>query len=240
MKTKLLLVVSLLITLPSFIKAQLPAYPAKSREAVVKFMDDLSARQASLNEQINKFSKENDAVGEQIDPSKMTAAYGMTQDVNALMERQKRSMDNQAKNQQITQKTLGYDAQYRVISDSLTVELNAFSLVYTDYVNHCIGIENSSCAGYESKKNQLGDEILTRYFFGNSAKFMGWLNAFIGDIPTQSKDVMIGLMSIQEETLGVTFPHKTDLAALEEQKAIIDAILNVFGEIDLKLFPGFN
>ncbi len=240
MKANLLLVVALLIALPSFVHAQLPAYPAKSKEAVVKFMDDLRAQSEILNEQINKFSKENDAVGEQIDPSKYTAAYGMNQDVNALMERQKRNMEYQEMNQQIMKKTLEYDARYRVIADSLAIEMNAFSVAYTEYVNHCIGIENSSCPGYENKKNQLGDEILTRYFFGNGAKFMGWLNAFIGDIPTQSKDVMIGLMTIQEETLGVTFPHKADLASLEEQKAIIDAILNVFGEIDLKLFPGFN
>lgn len=240
MKTNLLLIVALLVATPSFVKAQLPAYPAKSKEAVVKFMDDLRAQQSILDDQINKFSKENDAVGEQVDPSKFTAAYGMNQDVNALMERQQRNMEFQEMNQQIMQKTLEYDAMYRAIADSLAVDMNAFSVVYTDYVNHCIGIENSSCAGYESKKNQLGDEILIRYFFGNSAKFMGWLNAFIANIPTQSKDVMIGLMSIQEETLGVTFPHKADLASLEEQKAIIDAILNVFGEIDMKLFPGFN
>ena len=240
MKTNLLFVFSFLIALPSIVSAQLPAYPGKSKEAVIKFMDDLRAQQSILDDQINKFSMENDAVGEQVDPSKFTAAYGMNQDVNALMERQKRNMEYQEMNQQIMKKTLEYDARYRVIADSLAIEMNAFSVAYTEYVNHCIGIENSSCPGYENKKNQLGDEILTRYFFGNGAKFMGWLNAFIGDIPTQSKDVMIGLMTIQEETLGVTFPHKADLASLEEQKAIIDAILNVFGEIDLKLFPGFN
>lgn len=240
MKANLLLVVAFLIAVPSFVQAQLPAYPAKSREAVVKFMDDLRVQQESLSNQISEFSKENDKVGEDIDPSKITASYGMTQDVNALMERQQRVMDNQARNQELTKKALEFDASYQAILDSLNMDMEAFTPVYTDYVNHCIGIENNSCSGYENKKNQMGDDILTKYFFGNSAKFPGWLSAFIATIPTQSKEVMIELMSIQEESLGVTFPHKADLATLMEQKAIIDAILKVYGEIDMKLFPGFN
>jgi len=240
MKTNFLFVVAFMIALPAFVQAQLPAYPTKSKDAVVKFLDDLRSLQVKLDGQINQWNKENDAVGEQIDPSKFTAAYGMNQDVNALMDRQKRSMENQQKNQVLMQKALEYDARYQSINDSLTNAMEAFSVMYTEYVNHCIGIENSSCSGYESKKNQKGDEILNVFFFSNKAKFTGWLNAYIGEIPTQTKEVMVEMMSIQEETLGVTFPHKTDLAAMMEQKAIIDAMMNVFGEIDLKLFPGIN
>ena len=240
MKTNFLLVVAFMIALPTFVQAQLPAYPAKSKGAVIKFRDDLRAQQDKLEEQLAPMREENNAVGEKIDPSKFTAAYGMNQDVEALMDRQKRTMENSERQQLLMKRTVEFDAQYRAISDSLNAAMDEFSPIYTDYVNHCIGIENSSCPGYENKKNQKGDEILNTFFFGNSAKFMGWLNAFLSEIPAKSKDLMISTMSIQEETLGVTFPHKTDLAALEEQKAIIDAILNVFGEIDMKLFPGFN
>ncbi|HPB02010.1 MAG TPA: hypothetical protein PLZ67_03575 [Bacteroidales bacterium] len=240
MKTNLILVVVFMIALPGFVLGQLPSFPAKSKVAVVKFLDDLSAQQLSLNEQISKFNKENDAVGEQIDPSKMTAAYGMTQDVNALMERQQRSLDNQEMNEKLAQRTMEYESQWKKLVDSLSAEMAVFNVLYTEWADNCLGIPSSNCNACEAKKNQKGDEILMRYFFGSNAILIGWLNTYVGDVPVHSKQVMIEAMSIQEETLGFKFPHSADLAALEEQKAIIDAILKVFEEIDLKLFPGAN
>lgn len=240
MKTNLFLVVVFLIIAPSVVFGQIPAFPEKSREAVMHFIDEMSARQSALYDQINAFNKENDAVGEQIDPSKMTAAYGMTQDVNALMERQQRSLDNQEMNEKLAQRTMEYESQWKKLVDSLSAEMAVFNVLYTEWADNCLGIPSSNCDACEAKKNQKGDEILMRYFFGSNAKLIGWLNAYVGDVPVHSKQVMIEAMSIQEETLGFKFPHSADLAALEEQKAIIDAILKVFEEIDLKLFPGAN
>lgn len=224
---------------PVFFQAQNTNFPEKSKDAVKNFLEKLRLQEKELSDKIDIMKKENEVASQQIDPSKYLAKV-MDQDPNAIMERQQKILENQQKSTLLTQKSLDFDTQYQFISDSLSEKMNSFSKVYTDYVEHCIGIENKSCSGYETKKNQMGDEILMKYFFSKNARFVLWLNKYLEEIPSTSKDVFIATMSYQEESLGIKFPHVTDLAELMKQKATVDAILNVIGKIDLKLFPGIN
>ena len=230
---------TLIFLFPNFFLAQNTNLPEKSKEAVKNFLEKIRLQEKELSDKIEIMKKENENASQQIDPSKYLAKV-MNQDPNAIMERQQKIIENQQKETILTQKSLDLDTQFRSISDSLSEKMNSFSKAYTDYVNHCIGIENKSCPGYENKKNQMGDEILMKYFFGKNAKFVLWLNEYLEEIPSRSKEVFIATMSYQEESLGIKFPHVNDLAELMKQKATVDAILNVFGEMDLKLFPGIN
>jgi len=237
MKTILLSVVALLFAVFSFGQTALPAYPSKSAESVTKFLEELNAISDNLAVEIDKCNKANDAIGEKIDPSKMTAAYGMGQDVNALMERQKRTMANVELYNRIQALGDKYSKMKKEILDRYEQDYAPFNEARINLINHCIGEvgSNNNCDQLVADKNSKGDVILTKYYFGNGAELVGWLNAFISEVPPLSKQYMIEAMSLQEENIGVQFPHKADLATMMEQKAIVDAMIDVFG-LDMKLF----
>jgi len=239
MKAIALFVASLLFAGLASAQVSLPAYPSKSAESVSKFIEDLTVIQNSLEEQIEKCKNDNEAMSENIDPSKFTAAYGMNQDVNALMERQKRTMANIELNDRIQALGLKYNKMKEEIEARYEVDYVPFSEARINLINHCVGEVgvNNNCDQLAADKNAKGDIVLTKYYFGNGAELVGWLNAYISELPPLSKQYFIESMSLQEENLGIQFPHKTDLASLMEQKAIVDAMIDVFN-IDTKLFPG--
>jgi len=244
MKKLSLLFVFIAITLHSIeqnsIFLEFPPFPATiSQEEIQSFIEKLDVLKESYQSRIKQMEDENEVAAQKIDAAKVAAAWSGQMSMAEIQNMQKANEDI-LNNQQIYTSTI---TALSTEKDSLLMLLNTDSDSHKnlrdEYMNKCGGESSGSeaeCSGLLKKVNVSSQAILKKFYFGKESVFSAYIIEFREKISDIHQKTTTDALNTSERNMGITFPHKEDLAILKMAVDVISEMKSIYS-VENHLWP---
>jgi hypothetical protein len=230
MKSTLAFLFGILLCIPAFCQSELVAGLSKppvvmKQEYVTAYIKKVDSIQSLANKKVTLYNSENKDAIKNIDKSKMAQSYSnygqpggvSTSTVQGMQAAQQVALADQKKLDDVIS---GFKLRKDSIDLVYQADMKIFKEKYNKWLNSCAGAvmkeKETECDQMLGELNGERKSLLEKYFFGSAGLYSNYINSYIAAVTPLYIEAAKSKADYSEMTMmGVTVPHKEDLAYAE-------------------------